>query len=129
MHAEAAEHSLQVNSNIARSELQLEQTVDLHCNFEPSSVLQSYNTLQWLDGELPIRNSSNRELIENGNCGLTLRIHNFSIRDFGIYTCRCFNLYNFWELEEHTNPVYCSQPSRAIELLPNGMYQSEVIIK
>ena len=125
------DHSLLVTSSITSSELLLGQTVDLHCSFERTSQLQSYNTLQWLDGELPIQNSSNRELIKNGKCGLTLKIHNFTIQDYGIYECRCFNLYNYEEFDQCERnsvidpciiPVYCSEPSAPIELLPNGMY-------
>ena len=84
--------------------------IDLTCSLN-SSDAQPYNTLQWLDGEIPIESSASREIIRCGN-SITLRFHNFSTLDFGMYTCRCVN-------EDYEMEQFCSQPSSIIHL-PEG---------
>ena len=90
----------------------LGQRIDLMCSLSSSDV-QPYNTLQWLDGEMPIESSASREIIRCGN-SITLRFHNFSTLDFGAYKCRCVN-------EDYENGMeqFCSQPS-SITRLPEG---------
>ena len=90
----------------------LGQRIDLICSLNSSDV-QPYNTLQWLDGEMPIESSASREIIRCGN-SITLRFHNFSTLDFGAYKCRCVN-------EDYENGMeqFCSQPS-SITRLPEG---------
>ena len=90
----------------------LGQRIDLMCSLNSSDV-QPYNTLQWLDGEMPIESSASREIIRCGN-SITLRFHNFSTLDFGVYKCRCVN-------EDYENGMeqFCSQPS-SITRLPEG---------
>ena len=73
-----------------------------------SSDAHPYNTLQWLDGEIPIESSASREIIRCGN-SITLRFHNFSTLDFGMYKCRC----------DYGMDQFCSQPSGIIHL-PEG---------
>ena len=84
--------------------------IDLTCSLNTSDV-HPYNTLQWLDGEIPIESSASREIIRCGN-SITLRFHNFSTLDFGMYTCRCVN-------EDYEMEQFCSQPSSIIHL-PEG---------
>ena len=90
----------------------LGQRIDLICSLNSSDV-QPYNTLQWLDGEIPIESSASREIIRCGN-SITLRFHNFSTLDFGAYKCRCVN-------EDYGNGMeqFCSQPS-SVTRLPEG---------
>ena len=78
-----------------------------------SSDVQPYNTLQWLDGEMPIESSASREIIRCGN-SIILQFHNFSTLDFGVYKCRCVN-------EDYGNGMeqFCSQTS-SITRLPEG---------
>ena len=90
----------------------LGQRIDLICSLNSSDV-QPYNTLQWLDGEMPIESSASREIIRCGN-SITLRFHNFSTLDFGAYKCRCVNEDYGTGMEQ-----FCSQPS-SITHLPEG---------
>lgn len=119
-----SQHILEVEvslntTSLGREDL-LEQTIDLTCSLINSSKVQLYNTLQWLDGELPIEQSASREIIRCGT-SITLRFHNFSVLDFGMYRCRCINLYNFEEYKRDGSniPTFCSQPSN-ITHLPEG---------
>ena len=89
----------------------LGQRIDLICSLNSSDV-QPYNTLQWLDGEIPIESSASREIIRCGN-SITLRFHNFSTLDFGAYKCRVNEDY------ENGMEQFCSQPS-SITRLPEG---------
>lgn len=94
--------------------------------------MQSYSELQWLDGSLVIEGSASgrRELVANGQHNLTLTIHNFSVWDYGTYSCRCVNIYNLSELhiaeeDVETIPLSCSDPSEEIHILP-GIKQAGV---
>ena len=91
----------------------LGQSIDLMCSLNSSDV-QPYNTLQWFDGEIPIESTASREIIRCGN-SITLRFHNFSTLDFGVYKCRCVN-------EDYGNGMeqFCSQSS-SVTHLPEGM--------
>ena len=122
--AATSQHILEVSLNstsIGREDL-LGHTIDLTCSLINSSEVQLYNTLQWLDGELPIKQSSGREIIRCGT-SITLRFLNFSLLDFGMYRCRCVNLFSFEEYkgENYNIMPFCSHPSN-ITLLPEGKW-------
>ena len=118
---------LEVSSsiNISATVVRLGEMVEFYCDIMGDSVFP-FNTLQWLDGEMAIENSTNRELIASGSCRLTLRIHNFSIFDYGVYSCRCVNLYTLAEYESRDLipdlPSNCTVfPSTNITVLPEGV--------
>ncbi len=50
--------------------------------------LPPHTTIQWWE-EAPVVNSPRREVLITQNCGLTLRLHNVSLSDYGRYTCKC----------------------------------------
>lgn len=119
-----SQHILEVSLNstsLGREDL-VGHTIDLTCSLINSSEVRLYNTLQWLDGELPIKQSSSREIIRCGT-SITLRFLNFSLLDFGMYRCRCVNLFSFEEYERENYNImpFCSHPSN-ITLLPEGKY-------
>ena len=107
-----------------RSPLALGSTVELHCSANSSSLRHSASLL-WFEGAAPIAGSDRRLLAET-QCGVTLTIVNFSAVDYGRYSCRCVNNYTQTELDAvvqagDTVEAFCSHPAAGeLDLLPEN---------
>ena len=100
----------------------LNTTIELTC-LPGARGLEPHTQLQWWDEMIPLVDSDRRQLISTQDCGLTLRLHGFSMLDYGRYRCKClkeqhefdrgiqFNLERVWGHE-------CSETETVVNLIP-----------
>lgn len=106
-------------------------TVELTCSFtdRSRSVVSGHSSLDWWEGDTLITNeTSSREIIKSNNCGVTLRIHNISVFDYGRYQCKCgvgnyyngiqFNLEQWYQSELKESCEHLQYP--IVNILPLG---------
>lgn len=108
---------------------ELGRPVELRCSISQSSLglaQRNGSKLTWNE-----RGGTKRtaEIYNRTTGEAVLRISNFSIADYGVYTCHCVNEYTFLQYETcggHEGlPTHCSTPLE-VELLPSsGMTYSE----
>ena len=108
---------------------ELGKPVELRCSISQSSLSlaqRNGSKLTWREGG-GTGWRAEREMTYNGTTGeAVLLISNFSIADYGVYTCHCVNEYTFLQYETcggHDGlPTHCSTPLE-VDLLPSsGMH-------
>lgn len=126
-------------SNITISEDLIGQTVVLSCTSTNGSLAE-HAILEWMDGEVPIRQFMANRVLENSRRNtLSLVIYNFTVANYGQYRCRCVNDYSSFpplSLEKHltiTNfgeysyPEKCSTEVNVVNLVPAGRLVSRAV--
>lgn len=71
-----------------------------------------------------------REVVHTDN-GVILRIHNFSLADYGLYMCRCVNMYDYAQFKicgaPFGLPSHCAA-TMEVALLPTGIYTTQLFV-
>ena len=111
-------------------------TVELTCSFTDGSVVDRHSSLEWWEGDTLITNETgtngtwwSREIIKSDSCGVTLRIQNFSVFDYGRFLCKCgvgnyddgiqFDLEQWYDRSEHKESCESLQ-NPVVDILPLG---------
>lgn len=113
-----------------------DSTVELTCSVNPGSLASGHISLEWWEGNTLITEEMesngtqrSREIIKTGNCaGVTMRIYNFGIFDYGRYQCKCHLNYDRgiqFDLERKlsASEKVCNNTSDhpVVNILPPGM--------
>ena len=89
-----------------------------------SSVASAGSLLQWTDGGVVVEGGGHRE-VEYTDDAVILRINNFSLADYGLYMCRCVNMYDYAQFrvcgELYGLPSHCAATVE-VPLLPAGIF-------
>lgn len=119
-------------SNITISGDLIGETVILSCTSTNGSLAE-HAMLEWLDGEVPIRQSmAMYRVLEKRRNTLSLVIRNFTVANYGQYHCRCVNDYSsipplspgrhltIADFGEFSYSERCSIGVNVVNLLPAG---------
>ena len=123
------------SSTITISDDLIGATVDLSCTSTNGSLAE-YAVLEWMDGDVPIRESMAKRTLEERRNSLSLVLRNFTVDNYGQYHCRCVHDYSRlprfsserhltvgdFSINEYSDT--CSTGLNMVSLLPNGRLAS-----